>query len=383
MKLLFWLSLIFVLYTYAGYPLVLWMLSFFRNKRTLVSGQFPSVSVVIAALNEENNIGRRIENLLAQEYPSDKLEILVISDGSTDGTEEIARSFTNRGVTVYGLPDRNGKAMALNYGVSKAKGDIIVFTDARQTFEVGAIAHLTASFSDESVGCVSGELHFLNDVESGIQVEMGAYWRYEKWLRKNESATGSVVGATGAIYAIRRELYRPLPQGTLLDDVLTPMNIVMKGHRTVFNGAAVAYDIVSKDFGQEWKRKVRTLAGNWQLLTLSPALLLPWQNPYWWRFLAHKIFRLLVPFLLPVMVAFSAFSIGPLYSILTYLQLVLYGIAGIGMLAPSARKVRIVNLSCFFLVMNLAAIAGFWRWVTGGCRTAWQPAYADQGGKKL
>lgn len=334
-------------------------------------------------MNEERNIKKRLENLLSQDYPPEHMEIIVVSDGSTDRTEEIVESFRGDAIKLFSLGIRKGKAAALNRGVKEAKGEIIVFTDARQLFEPDAISHLVANFADSGVGCASGELIFLKNDESGIQAEIGAYWRYEKWIRKNESSSGSVVGATGAIYAIRKDLYRYLPVGTLLDDVLTPMSIVMQGYRCVFDGAAVAYDIVSKDVAQEWKRKVRTLAGNWQLLTLYPSLLLPWQNPCWWRFLSHKIFRLLVPFLLLAMVVFSALAEGPLYSVFTCLQLALYGIAGIGMLVPTARKIRIVNLSYFFLVMNLAAVAGFWSWVTGGCRTAWQPAYADQGGKAL
>lgn len=376
---IFWTSFLFIFYTYMGYPLLLFVLSYYRNTNVLKSSNLSTVSVVIAACNEERNIGQRLDDLLRQDYPADQMEIIVVSDGSTDGTEEIVASFENRNIRLFCQEVRRGKAAALNQGVSHAMGDIVVFTDARQSFEPGAIKELVANFSDPSVGCASGELIFLHDRESEIQAEMGAYWNYEKWIRKAESRTGSMVGATGAVYAIRRDLYRPLPEGTILDDVLTPLCVVMQGYRAIFDRTALAYDIVSKDFSKEWKRKVRTLAGNWQLMSLYPSLLLPYYNRCWWRFLSHKIFRLIIPFALLTMFVSGAMGEESFYRFLTILQLFFYLVAISGMMAPAVRKIRLVNLSCFFLVMNLAAFAGFWRWVTGGCHTAWLPAYAEQG----
>jgi poly-beta-1,6-N-acetyl-D-glucosamine synthase len=381
MKQFFWLSLIFVCYTYAGYPLLLSLLAAFRKEKVHKGSVWPTVSVVVAAHNEENNIKARLENLLSQEYPKENFEVIVISDGSTDRTNEIAGTFRDRNVILQMFDTRQGKAVAVNKGVDRARGEIIVFTDVRQNFEPDVMSQLVANFNDPRVGCVSGELIFLEDRDSRIQAEMGAYWRYEKWIRKAESAIGSVVGATGAIYAIRRELYKPLVPGTILDDVLTPMNIVMQGYRTIFDMTAVAYDVVSKELAQEWKRKVRTLAGNWQMLSLSPSLLLPGRNLCWWRFLSHKIFRLIVPFALLTMLVSGALAEGSFYRFLTMLQLAFYIVAVTGLMKPTVRRIRIINLSCFFLLMNLAALAGFWRWVTGGCQTAWLPAYADQGSK--
>ncbi len=207
---------------------------------------------------------------------------------------------------------------------------------------------------------------------------MGAYWRYEKWIRKMESRTGSVVGATGAIYAIRRDLYRNLPVGTLLDDVLTPLNVIEQGFRCTFNSCAVAYDAVSKNARQEWRRKVRTLAGNWQLMSLHPELLLPWRNPCWWRLLSHKFMRLFVPFALIILLVTSCLLSGGFYRTMAGMQLLIYALSFIGALVPRVRSFRIVNMSYFFLVMNAAALGGFWRWVTGGCRTVWQPAGAQE-----
>lgn len=381
MKTLFWLSACFVVYVYAGYPLLLALRAALRKRRVGRGPLSPTVSVVLAVYNEEERICARLENLLSQQYPEEKFEVIVVSDGSTDRTDQLVAPFAGQRVRLERLDTRQGKAVAVNKGVGSACGEIILFTDVRQSFEPGVISRLVANFNDPGVGCVSGELLFLRDPESRIQAEMGGYWHYEKWIRKNEALTGSAVGATGAIYAMRRALYRPLPPGTILDDVLTPMNVVLQGYRTVFDGSALAFDLVSKDFSQEWKRKVRTLAGNWQLITLCPALLLPYRNPCWWRFLSHKLFRLLVPFALLLALAGGALAQGTFYRLLTMLQLAFY-LAGIaGALAPAARSYRLVNLISFFLVMNLAALAGFWRWASGRCQTAWLPAYSDKGSR--
>jgi cellulose synthase/poly-beta-1,6-N-acetylglucosamine synthase-like glycosyltransferase len=269
------------------------------------------------------------------------------------------------------LPDKRGKALAVNLGVAEARGEIIIFADARQRFELNVISQLVNNFSDASVGCVSGELMFLENSDSSIQVEMGAYWKYEKKIRKMESRSGSVVGATGAIYAVRRALYIPLPEGTLLDDVLTPLNVVMQGYRCIFDGSAVAYDAVSKDTSQEWTRKVRTLAGNWQLLTLRPGLALPIMNPLWCRFMSHKIFRLLVPFALLVMLVSGVLVGIGISHVSIPTQWLILSISVAALLAPVVQRDRLMNLAYFFLVMNVAALAGFWKWFTGHSAATW------------
>lgn len=378
MVILFWTSLLLILYTYVGYPLLIALLQRLVPRTVSKQTIHPFVSVVIAVHNGESSIERRLQNLLAQNYPHEQLEIIVVSDGSSDRSVECANACSSELVSVYALEKNDGKAVALNYGITKVKGELIVFTDARQEFQADAISKLVANFADGSVGCVSGELHFLEDPESKIEAEMGAYWKYEKFIRRSESTSGSVVGATGCIYAIRRELYQPLPAGTILDDVLTPMNIARTGKRVLFEGQAVAYDIISKDTDQEWRRKVRTLAGNWQLFGLAPWILLPWENPLWMRYISHKLMRLLVPFAMAILFIVSLLLSGSFFRIFTFLQLIFYGIALAGFLLPATRTSRIVNLGYFFMVMNAAAVAGFWKWVTGGCATAWQPAYKDE-----
>ncbi len=375
MKVIFWLSSLFIIYTYIGYPLFIVIRKMFiSNHSRACLSELPKISVVIAAHNAEEYISRRVIDINRQNYPPEKLKIIVVSDGSTDRTVDELSNLSCSNLEIIALPYNQGKAMALNAGIAASVGELVIFCDVRQKFHPDAIRHLSDTFADPDVGCVSGELFFLQDAESAIQAEIGAYWKYEKWVRKKESATGSVVGATGAIYAIRRKLYRPLPQGTLLDDVLTPMNIVAQGYLCLFNSKSIAYDVISKNVSQEWKRKVRTLAGNWQLLSLSPSLLIPWRNPIWWRFLSHKIFRLLVPLALVVNFLAGMLAENILYRIATLLQLLFCAVALIGWLFPATRENRFVNCTYFFIVMNAAAVAGFWKWVTGQCNTTWQPA---------
>lgn len=367
----FWLALACILYTFMGYPFALWLFSKVSPQVVLKTPISPTVSIVIAVRNEETNIARRLDNLRLQDYPSAKIEVIVVSDGSTDDTAAIVSSYSGRNVRQVELGSRLGKALALNRGIDIAKGEVIVFADARQQFESSAVSELVANFNDPRIGCVSGELILVKDDQSLIQAEMGTYWNYEKWIRKMESQTGSVIGATGAIYAIRRSLYLPLLDDTILDDVLTPLNIIRQGYRCIFDSRAVAFDSFSIDAGQEWRRKVRTLAGNWQLLSLKPSLLLPWRNPCWWRFISHKIMRLIVPFALIILLLSGAFLPGLFYLAATAMQCFLYATALAGVFVPVLRRVRIVSPCYFFLVMNAAALTGFGIWLTGKSKVIW------------
>ncbi|WP_457575623.1 glycosyltransferase family 2 protein [Desulfomarina sp.] len=376
---LFFISLVVILYTYLGYPLLLYIQSklFPRAVTRNYPERLPKVSVVIAARNEALNIENRIRNLLEQDYPAEKYEIIVVSDGSDDGTEKIVNQIADEQagycpeISCHAYTPSQGKPTALNTGVTKASGEIIIFTDARQLFATNVITELVANFSDPKIGGVSGELIFVKDGTSNIEVQMGAYWQYEKMIRKMESKTGSVVGVTGAIYAIRKELYQHLQNSTILDDVMTPMNIAMQGYRIIFDSSAVAYDVFSKDTTQEWRRKVRTLAGNWQMLSLNPSLMLPHRNPLWFRFISHKIARITVPFFLILFFVTGLLQEGISYYYITIVQVLFYSAALIAFFIPSTRNFFIFQISYFFCVLNLAAIKGFFIWITGGCKTIW------------
>jgi cellulose synthase/poly-beta-1,6-N-acetylglucosamine synthase-like glycosyltransferase len=314
METLFWSSIAFVLYVYAGYPLILgvWAAATRRLSRRApwtrarggaAGSPRPGVSVIIAARNEAARLPARIDNILASAYPADRLQIVVASDGSTDCTAEALAPYAGR-VELLVLP-RSGKASALNAAVARARHPVLVFADARQRFASDAIGRLVRHFRDPGIGAVSGEL-MLDGRGSTIGEGLGTYWRYEKWLRRQEATVGSTLGVTGAIYAMRRALWRPLPPDTLLDDVLGPMRVVLDGYRVTFDSAARAFDVAAPDATHELRRKMRTLAGNFQLAALEPRLLVPGLNPVWLQFMSHKIGRLLVPYALVAIFVTSA-----------------------------------------------------------------------------
>jgi cellulose synthase/poly-beta-1,6-N-acetylglucosamine synthase-like glycosyltransferase len=291
---LFWFCVTFIFYVYCGYPAILYVMQRVIT-RPVRKGHFePFVSLVIAVHNERASIEKKIRNCLNLDYPKSKLQIIVSLDGSTDGTALAVRKYVSQGIEVVHSKSHHGKAVALNRGLCRAKGEIVVFADVRQEFDRMAIRELVANFADETVGAASGELF----LEGKGAADVGLYWRYEKAIRSMESNLHSVVGATGAIYAIRRGLFEPVPEDTILDDVLIPMRAVLKGKRAIFDPAARAFDTVACCPAAEYGRKVRTLTGNFQILTQAPELLSPWRNPIFIQFLSHKVGRLLVPYAL-------------------------------------------------------------------------------------
>lgn len=348
MELLFWISLGVIAYVYAGYPLLLAgcaRLASRSPRKARVDaltpgGPWPSISIIVAARNEAPRLGPRVQNLLGIPYPGER-EVIVVSDGSTDDPAAVLRRF-GPAVTLLERPS-GGKPAALNAGVAVARGEILVFADARQRFAERALMELAANFSDPEVGGVTGEL--VLDAEHGgtdstVGDGVGLYWKYEKWLRRNESLLWSTLGATGAIYALRREVWRPLPSETLLDDVLAPMRVVLQGRRVVFEDRARAFDRAAADADAEARRKVRTLAGNYQILRLEPRLLVPFVNPVWFQYFSHKVGRLLVPWMLLAALVTSAFLAGDgwFYTAALAGQLVFYALAGYG--AWTERRAR-------------------------------------------
>ncbi|HKP14325.1 MAG TPA: glycosyltransferase family 2 protein, partial [Blastocatellia bacterium] len=351
LRLLFWFSVTAIIYTYLGYPLAVWALARCRRRAVRKAAVTPSVSVVIACHNEARNIEARLRNLLACDYPQDRLEIIVVSDGSADMTADIARRFAPDRVRVFAYERQRGKAVALNVGVEMAAGEVVVFADARQRFERGAIRQLVANFADPTVGAASGELLLAGS--AGVGESVGLYWKYEKWIRKNESRFDSVVGATGAIYAIRKRLWRPLPPTTILDDVYTPMRIAMSGHRVVFEEQARAYDQAATSARREFARKVRTLMGNYQLCQLMPRLLVP-TSALLLQFYSHKLLRLVAPLFFLLLFAVNVAILNShgatwFYGATLAAQAIFYACVAAGAaLLKRQRKVRLLNFAYVF-----------------------------------
>ena len=355
----FFSFLFLVFHTYVGYPLLLMVWGMGKSATPVRVYANPKVTIVIAAWNEARHIAARIDNCLQQIYPSEMLEIVVVSDGSTDETSSIVRSFASKGVSLVELETRMGKAVALNVGVAAAHGEIVVFADARQSFSPTAVRELVANFADASVGAVSGEL-ILESNSAGPTAEgVGLYWTIEKWIRQKEAAIDSIVGATGAIYAIRRDLFEALPPGTILDDLLTPMRIVMQGYRVVFEGRALAFDRVAHDYSSEFKRKVRTLAGNYQAISFCPRLMKPWANRIFLQFVSHKVFRLMAPIALVGLFVTNAVHLGGWFTIFMALQITGYSLAIVGWcLNRVGVRERLTGAAFTFCLLNYASLMG-------------------------
>jgi poly-beta-1,6-N-acetyl-D-glucosamine synthase len=363
MKTLFWVSLGLTAYAYFGYAVWLALCVRIRRQPIVKSDFTPSVSIIIAARNEEANLPAKLENLRQMNYPQDRLQIVIASDGSTDGTADILRAEIPWVLPVI-LAESNGKAAALNAAVRQATGDVMVFLDARQFVEPNAVSEMVSCLADPSVGAVSGELLLEAAAGAGNSDALGIYWKIEKVVRKLESASGSVVGVTGAIYAIRRELYVEIPQGTILDDVFVPMHVARAGKRVVFQSSAIARDRIFSKKGKEFSRKVRTLTGNYQLLRLVPWLLSP-ANPLLFRFISHKLLRLLVPLFLVLMFVVSAMSGEPFYRAVFWVQILFYVLAVFGAVSPASKKFKPIAIASTFVMLNAAAALAFYNFVSG------------------
>jgi poly-beta-1,6-N-acetyl-D-glucosamine synthase len=383
----FWIAASLIGYAYVGYPVWLWLRSRWAPRPVRRGAIEPTVAVLMVVRNEEAAIARKIDNLLALEYPAEKLEVVVVSDSSTDGTAAILEEYAhNPRVKILLKPGSllgnaragnvgqgsvgEGKAAGLNDAIKLTHAEIALFTDVRQPIERRALRYLVENFADTEVGCASGEL-MLGDPERGETGQgMGLYWRIEKKIRELESASGSVAGATGAIYCARRELLESIPAGTILDDVLLPMQVARKAARVVFDSRARAWDSPNLGDGREFARKVRTLSGNYQLLQLAPWLLSS-KNPIRFEFVSHKLTRLVVPFALLALLLASAWLSHPFYRVALAAQLAFYalslvGIAGLKM-GPLS---RVADPARTFVVLNWAALVAFINFVTGR-KAAW------------
>lgn len=375
-ELFFWSGLGALVYTYFGYPLVLYLLSrgFKPAENKPGSAELPSVALVIAAYNEENVIGAKLDNCLKLDYPGEKIEFLVASDGSTDRTDQIVAARANPDARIRLLSlRRGGKSAAINAAMAGVKSDIVVFSDANTIYSPDSIRMLVKGFSDKTVGCVCGRLSYNNPGKVISGEGESAYWRYETSLKKMESRLGYVSGANGAIYAVRRELFDSLPPGTINDDFTISMRIVKRGYKCLYEESAVAYEDVAPDVKSEFRRHVRDGAGHyiavWQLAGLLNPLLGIRSFIYW----SHRILRWLAPFLLiGVVIANWRLADAQPYSALFAFQAAFYLLAFLGYAASSfGRAPFFLYVPFYFSNLNLALLFGFLKAISGGAKPAW------------
>ncbi len=366
----FWISALVLAYTFVGYGALIALLARGRGAKNTPSAPLPEVTVVVIAHNEEARIAARINDLFAAEYPPEKLRVLVVSDGSTDATAERAATVDPARVNVLAQPARAGKAAGLNAALARASTEIVILTDARQRFAPDAIAQLAAHFADPQIGAVSGALE-IDAARSATGSGVDSYWRYEKMLRAAESRYDSCIGCTGAIYAIRRPLFAPLPADTVLDDVVIPMRLAVAGYRVIHDPDAYAFDPQPLEPTAEFLRKRRTLAGNFQMLFRHPEWLLPSRNRLWWQLLSHKYLRLCAPVLLCLLLLASLIlAAQPFYCATLVLQCLFYFMALSGLIFPSLRA-KVFTLPAGFVFLNLTVVLAFRHFLTSSDLHRW------------
>jgi cellulose synthase/poly-beta-1,6-N-acetylglucosamine synthase-like glycosyltransferase len=372
-----WTCLALVFYAYVGYPLLLYVLA-----RTLgrpkdpveaVDEDLPSVSLLIAAYNEEAEIEKRIQTALMTDYPADRLEIVIASDGSSDATAEIVRRYAGRGVRLLDYRQRRGKAAVLNASFPELRGEIVLLSDANTQTDPQALRRIVRWFRDPNVGVVCGRL-ILTDPATGRNVD-GLYWKYETFLKKHEGRLGALLGANGGIYAIRRSLQAPIPQETIVDDFVLPLQAKLRsGCSIVYESRAVAYEETPAAIGSEFHRRARIGAGGFQSIGLLWPLLHPRHGWTAFTFLSHKILRWMCPFFLLGMLLANLLLIGePFYQGFLLGQAAFYLLSLLAAYVPARpRFLKPLRLTTMFTGMNAALFVGFWRWVRGTQKGAWK-----------
>ncbi len=368
MRLLFWGSLALVLYTYAGYPLAIALLARLRP-RPWLRAPWPArssapVSIVMAVHNGAAILESKLDHLLALS-PDLVREVIVVSDGSNDATSSLLARRQDPRLRSIRLEHQVGKAAALNYGVAAALGEILLFVDIRPRVDEGALASLLSNFADPSVGCVAGELLLSSQGhDATTSAVSGLYWRYEQWIRNCEAAYDSPVGVYGGFYAIRRSLASNYPPGLILDDMFQPLSILRQGYRSVLDRTALVIDTWPGKTTGEYTRKVRTLAGNFQLLSAAPWLLTP-KNRVLWQLISHKLLRLVVPYCFVALVVTSVF-LGlndTAFTCFAALQIVFWLMAFVALRVRIPLLHRLATPASALLVLNAAAVGGLYKFL--------------------
>jgi cellulose synthase/poly-beta-1,6-N-acetylglucosamine synthase-like glycosyltransferase len=361
----FWFAAFLMFYTYAGYPLWIYLRSRLHPHSQQRGSTLPTVSIILVVHNGAALLRQKVEHLLSLDYPHDRMEIEIVSDGSTDGTDDILKEFRDPHIRCFRSSEHCGKAAALNLGMQSATGEILLFLDIRPWIENNALQLLLSNFEDPDVGCVAGELVLHYDGhDAGAKAFGGLYWRYEQWIRNCEAKVDSPLGVYGGFYAVRRRLARTLPEGTILDDMLQPLSVIRQGYRSVLDLRARVYDSWPKSLRGEFHRKVRTLAGNFQLLQLAPWLLSR-QNRLRFELVSHKLLRLLVPILLVILLISSALlaNRSSLYAGALAAQVGFYLLATLGALRGIPVLMRIAAPASAFCMLNAAVVVGFYKFL--------------------
>jgi cellulose synthase/poly-beta-1,6-N-acetylglucosamine synthase-like glycosyltransferase len=375
-ELLFWLSAAALFYTYAGYPLLLAVVSALRS-RPVRRGKFePRVSIIITAYNEERDLAAKLENTLALDYPRELLEIIVASDCSSDATDEIAREFSGRGVRLHRQTERLGKTAAQNAAVEQARNEILLFSDATSLYQPDVVRTIMASFADPEVGCVAGRLEYVDASGSGVGRGARSYWSYETFLKRHESRVGSLIGVSGCLYAVRRSAYVPLYHEACSDFIIAT-KMVEQGLRAVYEPNAVCTEQTNRQGDKELKMRVRIIAQTFTDLWRHRSLLNPLRGGFYGvQLLSHKVMRYLVPFfLMGLFVSSTVLASGSLIFRLVFAaQIACYACPAIAWLLDRVGiRSRLLAFPQYFMLANLASLIGCYKFLRGQRYASWEP----------
>jgi cellulose synthase/poly-beta-1,6-N-acetylglucosamine synthase-like glycosyltransferase len=364
-----------IIYAYVGYPCVLWLISRFKPAKPFTSSDQLSLTMIIAAHNEEASIRKKLEETLALDYPTERLQIIVASDGSTDGTDRIVREFATQGVKLVTITDRLGKTNAQNIAVEHAAGSVLIFSDATTVYDSQALRNLAGAYCDPRVGAASGRYDYY-DPTSGSPTGSGsaAFWSLENWIKRMQSRIETLSGCCGCIYSVRRSLYSEL-RPEIISDLVQPLHVLLKGHRVAFQERAQAWEEATRTAGDEFRMRVRVATRGMKGLLSVPSLLNPWSHPWVaFQLWSHKIARWCIPlFLLCLLAGSGLLASDPLFSRILMLQIAFYGFALASMLVPVIKRSRLLSLPLYFCTINTAFLLGMLHVIRGHQYNVWQP----------
>jgi cellulose synthase/poly-beta-1,6-N-acetylglucosamine synthase-like glycosyltransferase len=375
-KFFFILSLVLTAYAYVGYPVLIFILSRLFSRPVRKADITPKVSLIITAYNEERDIAAKLDNTLALDYPLDKLELIVASDCSSDRTDEIVRSYGVRGVCLHRRPERLGKSVAQNHAVKLASGEILVFSDATTMYAPDAVRQIVRSFADPQVGCVAGQLIYVDQATTAVGQGCRSYWNYEKFIKESESRAGSLIGVSGCLYAVRRSSYARLALDMSSDFVIAT-EIHLQGQRTVYERDAVAMEDTNKRSRDEFRMRVRIIEQTFSAMhRYGAALDLRQHGLFAFQLISHKVMRYAVPFFLLAALVLNLLLAGesPFYRLAIIAQAAFYLAAAAGWLGERLRlRLGVLALPYYFVLANAASVVAFIQFMRGNAHVLWEP----------
>ena len=375
-QIVFWISATALFYTYAGYPVLVYAVSLLFPKQVNRAEFRPAVTVLITAYNEEGDIREKIENTLELDYPKEKLEILIASDGSTDKTDEIVREFSIEKVQLFRQEGRVGKTITQNKAVEQATGEIVLFSDATTMYQPDVLNQMLPNFADETVGCVAGKLIYVDDSRSNVGKGAKSYWNYETFIKESESRACSLIGASGCIYAVRKSAYRPM-YAEACSDFLIATKIYEQGLRSVYEPAAICTEETNRQTGKELKMRVRVISQTFTDLWRNRRMLNPLRSGFFAvELVSHKLLRYSAPlFLILIFISTAILAVSSkTFELAFVLQIVFYAMAFIGwILERRSKNIGLFAFPLYFLLTNLASLVGFYKFLSGERYERWEP----------